>query len=241
MPYKMKVGGLQKFSLIDYPGKIAAIVFTQGCNFRCPYCYNPELVDPARFSEPLDEKEIFSFLEKRRGRLDGVVITGGEPTLQPDLLEFIRLVRDLGYCVKLDTNGSNPEILQTLIGQGVLDYIAMDIKAPLTAKKGEEEGRYASVTRSFVKDDDIRRSINLILSSGIDHEFRTTVTTGCLQRGDYLKMGKAVKGARKYALQKFVPAKVLDEDLLNSRPPSDEDLEALRRALGKYVREVVVR
>jgi len=237
----MKIGGLQKFSLIDYPGKIAAIVFTQGCNFRCPYCYNPELVEPAQFRETLDEKEIFSFLEIRRGRLDGVVITGGEPTLQPDLMDFICRVRELGYCIKLDTNGSNPEVLQSLIARGILDYIAMDIKAPLTGKKGEPESRYASVTRSFVKDEDIRRSIDLIISSGIDHEFRTTVVRGCLQPGDYLKMGKAIKGAKKYALQKFVPAKVLDADLLNTRPPSDEDMDELRKALGRYARQIIVR
>ncbi len=237
----MKIGGLQKFSLIDYPGKIAAIVFTQGCNFRCPYCYNPELVEPARFVEPLEENDIFSFLEIRRGKLDGVVITGGEPTLQPDLLDFICRVRELGYCVKLDTNGSNPEVLESLIARGVLDYIAMDIKAPLTGRKSDPENRYASVTRSSVKSEDIRRSINLILLSGIDHEFRTTVTTGCLQRADFVNMAKAIKGAQKYALQKFVPAKVLDTDLLNTKPPSDEDLDDLRKALGKYVGELIVR
>ncbi len=237
----MKIGGLQKFSLIDYPGKIAAIVFTQGCNFRCPYCYNPELVEPARFVEPLEENDIFSFLEMRRGKLDGVVITGGEPTLQPDLLDFICRVRELGYCVKLDTNGSNPEVLESLIARGVLDYIAMDIKAPLTGRKSDPENRYASVTRSSVKSEDIRRSINLILSSGIDHEFRTTVTTGCMQRADFVNMAKAIKGAQKYALQKFVPAKVLDTDLLNTKPPSDEDLDELRKALGKYVGELIIR
>lgn len=237
----MKIGGLQKFSLIDYPGKIAAIVFTQGCNFRCPYCYNPELVDPARFREPLDESEIFSFLTARKGKLDGVVITGGEPTLQPDLQDFIRRVRDLGFCVKLDTNGSNPEVLQDLIARGVLDYIAMDIKAPLAGRKGDPESAYASVTRSSVKDSDIRRSIELILTSGIDHEFRTTVTGGCLQHADFLKMGRAIKGAKRYALQKFVPAKVLDEGLLNAKPPSDEDLSGLKKALGRYVREIIIR
>lgn len=241
MPYRMKIGGLQKFSLIDYPGRIAAIVFTQGCNFRCPYCYNPELVDRAQFREPLDEKEIFSFLEARRGRLDGVVITGGEPTLQPDLMDFICRIRELGFSVKLDTNGSNPQVLQSLIDRGVLDYIAMDIKAPLTGRKSDPENRYASVTRSSVSSEDIRRSIDLIISSGIDHEFRTTVTTGCLQRGDYLNMAKAIKGAKKYALQKFVPTKVLDAEQLNTKPPSDGDLEKLRKALGKYVGKVIVR
>lgn len=237
----MKIGGLQKFSLLDFPGKIAAIVFTQGCNFRCPYCYNPELVEPSLFTEPLDEKEIFTFLEKRRGRLDGVVITGGEPTLQSDLFDFISRVRDLGFSVKLDTNGSHPDILQSLLARGVLDYVAMDIKAPLTGRKTDPENRYASLTRSSVKSDDIRKSINLILTSGVDHEFRTTVTTGCLQREDFVNMAKAVKGANKYALQKFVNAKALDPGLLNTKPPSDEDLNKLCKAVGKYVREVIVR
>lgn len=237
----MKIGGLQKFSLIDYPGKISAIVFTQGCNFRCPYCYNPELVEPSLFVEPLDENEIFAFLEKRRGRLDGVVITGGEPTLQPDLLDFICRVRDLGYPVKLDTNGSNPEILQSLLARGVLDYIAMDIKAPVSSGRKGQESRYAAVTRSSVRDQDIRRSIEIIISSGIDHEFRTTVAGGCLQRGDYPKIGKAIKGAMKYALQKFVPTRVLDAALIDTKPPSDEDMDDLRKVMEKYAREVVVR
>jgi pyruvate formate lyase activating enzyme len=237
----MKIGGLQKFSLIDYPGKISAIVFTQGCNFRCPYCYNPELVDPALFLEPLDEAGIFSFLESRQGRLDGVVITGGEPTLQPDLADFICRVRELGFCVKLDTNGSNPQVLQSLIERGGLDYIAMDIKAPLTGRKSDPEDRYASATRSSVSSGDIRRSIDLIISSGVDHEFRTTVTAGCLQRSDYLDMARAIRGAKRYALQKFVPARALDEELRQSKPPSDADLEKLRKALGKYVGEVIVR
>ncbi len=241
MPSKMKIGGLQKFSLIDYPGKIAAIVFTQGCNFRCPYCYNPELVDPALFREPLDEGEIFSFLEARRGRLDGVVITGGEPTLQPDLMDFICRVRELGFSVKLDTNGSRPEILKTLIDRGVIDYVAMDIKAPLTGRKSDPENRYASVTRSSVDSEDIRRSIDLILSSGLDHEFRTTVATGCLERADYLSMARAIKGAKRYALQKFVPADVLDKGLQSTKPPADGDLEKLRKALVKYVPEIIVR
>ncbi len=111
----MKIGGLQKISLIDYPGRISAIVFTQGCNFRCPYCHNPELVDPAQYGPILPEEEVFSFLEKRRGKLDAVTVTGGEPTLQPDLDRFLQEIKGMGYLTKVDTNGSNPDVLERLI------------------------------------------------------------------------------------------------------------------------------
>ncbi|OQX50761.1 MAG: anaerobic ribonucleoside-triphosphate reductase activating protein [Candidatus Cloacimonas sp. 4484_209] len=127
----MKIGGFQKVSLIDYPGKICAIVFTRGCNFRCPYCHNPELVLPENYSPLIPEEEIFSFLEKRRGKLDAVEITGGEPTLQEDLTEFIRKIKEMGFLVKLDTNGSFPSVLEKVIYSGLVDYIAMDVKAPL--------------------------------------------------------------------------------------------------------------
>ena len=238
----MRIGGLQKFSLIDYPGKIAAIVFTQGCNFRCPYCYNPELVDPDRFGECIPEGDVFALFEARRGKLDGVVITGGEPTLQPDLADFASRVKGLGYSVKLDTNGSNPGVLKSMIYGKLADYIAMDIKAPLhPVKKPGTESRYGEVTRSGIEPDVIRESIDIILSSGIDHEFRTTVAWGCLLPGDYLKMAKAVKGAKRYALQKFVPSKILDPEMTGLKAPSDEDLLELKKSIGRYVREVIIR
>jgi pyruvate formate lyase activating enzyme len=141
----MKIGGLQKFSLLDYPGKISAVVFTQGCNFRCPYCHNPELVDPERFQECIPEDEIFAFLETRRGKLEAVTVTGGEPTIQNGLSSFVRRIKDMGFMVKLDTNGSRPEVLEELIRHKLIDYIAMDIKAPLekyeavTGWKGESK------------------------------------------------------------------------------------------------------
>ena len=135
----MNIAGWQKVSLIDYPEKICSILFTQGCNFRCPYCHNPELVEPALFREPLSEKEIFAFLEKRKGKIDAVSITGGEPTIQPDLVEFILPMKDIGYLIKLDTNGSRPDVLGKLISEKLLDYIAMDVKAPLN--------RYPNIAR----------------------------------------------------------------------------------------------
>ncbi len=127
----MKIGALQKFSLIDYPGKVCAIIFTVGCNFRCGYCHNPELVDPKQFPKPMPEEKIISFLQKRKGKLEAITITGGEPTLQPDLLSFLEQVKRHGYLVKLDTNGTNPNMLQQTIKDKLVDYIAMDIKGPL--------------------------------------------------------------------------------------------------------------
>ncbi len=161
----MKIGGFVKFSLIDYPGKVAAVIFTQGCNFRCPYCHNPQLVYPELFTDPVSFESIFDFLKERRGLLDGVVFCGGEPTLQEDLLEIICKVRSLGYAVKLDTNGSNPDILAKVLPY--IDYAAMDIKAPF----GDAYARVCGVT---INDYEIRRSMLLIRAAGLAYEFRTT-------------------------------------------------------------------
>ena len=178
----MKIGGFQKVSLIDYPGRISAVVFTRGCNFRCPFCHNPELVDPERFTDLIPEPEILSFLEKRRGRLDAVVITGGEPTLQPELLPFVIHLRAMGYRIKLDTNGALPEVIEEMLGRRLLDYIAMDIKAPL-GKYGEATGVKADGRR-------ITRSISLIMGSGIEYEFRTTAVRSFLAPPDFEEIGR---------------------------------------------------
>lgn len=160
----MKIGGFVKSSLVNYPGKVAAVIFTQGCNFRCPYCHNPQLVFPELFTVPVPFEQVWGFLEERRELLDGVVFCGGEPTLQDDLPEIIRKVRSLGFAVKLDTNGSRPDVLAEVLP--CLDYIAMDIKAPLD--------KYSSVCGVAVDDYEIRRSMLLIRASGIRYEFRTT-------------------------------------------------------------------
>jgi pyruvate formate lyase activating enzyme len=226
----MKIGGFQRFSLIDYPGKICAIVFTQGCNFRCPYCHNPELVNPELFEAPIPEKEVLSFLANRHGKLDAVEITGGEPTLQPDLIDFIREIKDMGYLVKLDTNGSKPEILSEAIEDGIVDYLAMDVKAPLE--------RYKEITHSGVDPANIKESIELIKSSGLDYEFRTTVVKSQLGKRDILEIAWLIRGSKRYVLQKFVPLNLnfLDEY-------TDDELEYLRDAVKRegYVAECVVR
>ena len=162
---KINIGGFQKFSLSDYPGKVAAIIFLRGCNFRCQYCHNPDLFDTNKPSIPL--KNIFQFLKARKNRLDGVVITGGEPTIQSDLPNFFQKIKNLGFSIKLNTNGSYPHQLKTLIQAKLLDYIAMDIKAPLN--------KYHIICQKKVDISSIQNSIALIIDSGLSHEFRTTI------------------------------------------------------------------
>ena len=229
----MRIGGFQKFSLIDYPGKICAIVFTQGCNFRCPYCHNPELVKPSLFGKTIPEEEIFSFLEKRKGKLDAVEITGGEPTLQKDLVDFIRRIKEIGYLVKLDTNGSNPEILLEIINHSLVDYIAMDIKAPLE--------KYKEVIHSVISPEKIKRSIRMIMNSDIRYEFRTTVVKSQLSKEDIINIGKLIEGAELYILQKFIPSKTLDPNFLNEKTYSDGEFKELKKDLEKLVCKCLVR
>jgi len=193
----MRIGGLQKFSFIDYPGKTAAIIFTQGCNFKCSYCHNPQLVYPHLFQVSIPEEEIFAFLESRKNQLDGVVITGGEPTLQPDLTEFITKVKDMGFLIKLDTNGSNPQVLEQIIKQKLVNFIAMDIKAPFD--------KYNSVCCVPVNIDNIKLSINLIKKSGIDFLFRTTYDKTKLFDKDIQTMTDFLNVAGFYKIQKCNP------------------------------------
>jgi pyruvate formate lyase activating enzyme len=229
----MRIGGLQKVSLIEYPGKISAIAFTQGCNFRCPYCHNPELVDPDLFGDCLPEEDVLSFLEKRRGKLDALTITGGEPTIHHDLIDFIKRVREIGYLIKLDTNGSCPEVMEQLIGGRLIDYIAMDMKSPLH--------KYRTVTRSKIDEDKIRRTIEIIMKSGIAYEFRTTVPKKLLLEEDLLEMGKLLRNASCYILQQFIPTKTLDKQFLKYEAYSQEEMECFRDKLKKDVRIVSVR
>ena len=150
----MRIGGFQKFSLLDYPGKMAAIIFTQGCNFRCGYCYNLSLMCPEHFNEPLDEKEILGFLELRKGKLEGVVVTGGEPTIQLGLDDFLSKIKAMGYAIKLDTNGNRPDVLARLIESKLVDFIAMDIKTSLD--------RYEQAVGVSLDTQNIKKSIDLI-------------------------------------------------------------------------------
>jgi pyruvate formate lyase activating enzyme len=228
----MKIGGLQKISLIDYPGRISAIVFTQGCNFRCPYCHNPELVDPARYGPVLPGEEVISFLEKRRGKLDAVTVTGGEPTLQPDLDRFLQKMKGMGYLTKLDTNGSNPDVLERLIRGRLVDYIAMDVKGPLK--------KYERIANVKVKTAMIRRSIELIAASGIEHEFRTTVVRSQLDNEDLITTAELLKKGL-YILQSYVPAKSLDHQFLTEKSYSHEEFAEIRKKLESDRLRVFIR
>ncbi|MGZ3592355.1 MAG: anaerobic ribonucleoside-triphosphate reductase activating protein [Syntrophales bacterium] len=229
----MLIGGLQKVSLIEYPGKIGAIAFTQGCNFRCPYCHNPELVDPDLYRECLSEEGVLSFLQKRKGKLDALTITGGEPTIQVDLLDFIKCVKNIGYLIKLDTNGSCPEVLERLISGRLVDYIAMDIKGPLH--------KYRTVTRSKIDEDKIRQSIEIIMKSGMPYEFRTTVPKRLLDVDDLLEMGMLLKNAGCYILQQFIPTRTLDRQFMKCEAYSQEEMESFRDKLKKDVPVVRLR
>ncbi|MBE7709740.1 MAG: anaerobic ribonucleoside-triphosphate reductase activating protein [Cyanobacteria bacterium SIG32] len=226
----MRIGGIQKSSLLDFPNMISAIVFTKSCNFACGYCHNPEL-----FSSGVEHStsEFFDFLDTRKGKLDGIVITGGEPCLQPDLIDFIRQIKLMGFLVKLDTNGSFPDVIQNLLDENLLDYIAMDIKAPIE--------KYNKVTNSIISTDKIIASINLIMNSNIDYEFRTTVVKSQLNFEDFEKIGNLIKGAKKYYLQKFVPTKTLNPTFLEEQTYNDEDFKRIIDILTCKISLVEVR
>lgn len=223
----MKIGGLQKTSLIDYPGKIAAVVFTQGCDLRCPYCHNPELVLPKHYQEPIPEETFFQFLEKRKKHLDGVVITGGEPTLHADLEAFIERIRSYGFCIKLDTNGTHPQVLQHLLSMRLVDYVAMDIKGPLKT--------YSLIAGVRLDLEAIRSSIRIIKDSGIGHEFRTTVVPGLHTISELKEIGSLIHGAHRYALQAFEGTHTLRPDLLNRAAFDRAAVEGLRAYFEKRV------
>lgn len=192
----MKIAGIEKCSFVDYPGHLAAVFFTWGCNLNCYYCHNRSLLGkPAPPVRPwFDTEAALALLEERRGLLDSVVITGGEPTLQKDLAEFIRQVRALGYLVKLDTNGTRPHVVRALLDEGLLDYVAMDVKAPLD--------KYEAMVGAPVNHDAIHAGIDLLLAGRVDYEFRTTVVPQ-LYAADILAIARRIRGSRRYVLQQY--------------------------------------
>ena len=192
----MLIGGFQKTTLIDYPGKIAATVFTVGCNFRCSFCHNPGLVKET--VNLLTEKEVLNFLLSRRGILEAVCITGGEPTLHDDLENFIYRLKEMGFLVKLDTNGINPAVLRNLIDKEIINYVAMDIKAPWA--------KYPQITKSRINIDLIKGSALILQGGKVDYEFRSTVMPAFHSQSDIMEMARQVSGAKKYYLQNFRPS-----------------------------------
>ena len=191
----MILSGLQKLTLLDFPARLATTVFTRGCNMRCPFCHNASLVVSDKADE-LTEEAFFEFLSSRVGRLGGVCISGGEPTLQPDLYDFIKKIKEMGFDTKLDTNGTNPALLRRLIDDGLLDYVAMDIKS--------SPERYSAVAGREVDMDKVRECVSILLEGKIDYEFRTTVAKPLFSEGDFVKIGEMIKGAKRYYLQGFL-------------------------------------
>ena len=227
----MKIKGLQKLTLLDYPGRLAATVFLGGCNMRCPFCHNASLVVRPDNTE-ITEDELFAFLESRRGKLSGVCVTGGEPTLNRELPSFISKIRALGYSVKLDTNGTNPEMLESLIRDGLVDYVAMDIKTSI-----ENYGRVSGIPD--VDTSKIERSIDLLLSGTVPYEFRTTVVRELHTASDFYSIGRRIEGARAYFLQSFKDSGDLIEDGFSSY--SGAEISALLDIVKVYIPNAQIR
>lgn len=228
----MKINGLQKLTLLDFPEKTACIVFTPGCNFRCPFCHNASLVTHIDKDAQIDEDTFFSFLEKRRRMLDGVCITGGEPLMQHGIKEFIKKIKEMGYAVKLDTNGTYPDMLEELIKDGLLDYVAMDIK-----NCKEKYGITSGVQN--VPYDNIVKSINILSKSGIDHEFRTTVADGLHTPEDIGKIAEMIKGEKKYFIQNFTDSgDIIAPEMCSV---SQEKLDEMLRFAKEYIPNAKIR
>ncbi|MBE5826145.1 MAG: anaerobic ribonucleoside-triphosphate reductase activating protein [Butyrivibrio sp.] len=227
----MLIHGLQKMTLLDYPEHVACTVFLAGCDLRCPYCHNFELVDGT--AEPvMDDTEFFSFLEKRHGLLDGVAITGGEPLMRPDIDIFIKKIREMGYLIKLDTNGCHPERLSELLERGLADYVAMDIKNSPT--------RYCVTSGvSNLNMENIEKSVRIIMDSAPDYEFRTTVVKELHNEESFTKIGKWIKGAKAYYLQQFVERDTVPDKALTS--PSEEEMALFLDTVREYVPSAMIR
>jgi pyruvate formate lyase activating enzyme len=231
----MTIGGLQKFSLLDYPGQLAAIVFVQGCNFRCPFCYNPALVSGQGDDHVLTrEDDFFDWLFNRIGKLDAVVITGGEPGLHDDLPDFAGKIKGLGFKVKIDTNGAFPGMLLRLTKGELVDYFAMDIKGPA--------GKYEHLTGIRPDLAKIEKSIKIIRGSGLPYEFRTTIVPGWHEREDIEKTGGLIRGADKWFLQSFKSdVELINRDLERIKPYSRRKMNELREIGRKFVTQCEVR
>jgi len=265
----MLLGGLQKTTLIDFPGRVACTVFTVGCNFRCPFCHNRDLVTLALFQKSgfkqISEKDFFAFLANRKKILEGVTITGGEPTLQVDLPSFCQKIKDLGLEVKLDTNGSNPKMLKKLIDEKLVDFIAMDIKTcykdylKLVNPKSEARNSRQILNSNFqnyklLDIDKIKETIKIILTSGLEYELRTTVVPGIHNKEVMVKLAKELKNEVEkvdkssgkvekinYILQNFRPQNCLDPQYLKLKPFSDKEIQAILKSVQPILSKTKLR
>jgi len=232
----MKIADIQKFTILDFPDHLACTIFTLGCNFRCGFCHNPELVLPDLYKKQqkqISQKDFFSFLQSRKKVLEGVVITGGEPTIQKDLPEFMEKIKKEGFKVKLDTNGYCPEVLEKIIKMKVVDFIAMDVKSSLE--------KYEEITQVSISKEKILSSVNIIKKSSVDYEFRTTTFADLHTAKEIEKIGKIIKGAKSFALQNFRNAKLVDPEFKNKKGLSRKELNEAKEIMQKYVSQVEVR
>ncbi len=228
------IKGLQKTTTVDYPGKIACTIFFSGCNFRCGFCHNPSLVLDSKELKEYSEEEILEFLVKRKGLLDAVCLTGGEPTLYADLSLFAKRIKQLGFLVKLDTNGTKPEAIKQLLDKNLLDYIAMDVKSSFD--------EYEKACGAAVDIEKIRKSVKIIQDSGIDYEFRITVVPGLFNQETARKLGRDLAGSKRLILQQFINiGDMIDKGFNDVKPYALADLEKFREILKQYIKEVRIR
>ena len=248
----MLIGGVQELTTLDFPGRLAAVVFTLGCNFRCGYCHNPQFVDEEQIKGMIKglpdgrqgvvpEEGFFKFLEKRKGKLEGVCISGGEPTLQPDILEFARKIKNMGFLVKLDTNGTMSGILEKMIAEKIVDFFAMDIKTSpfrygeILAVKPPIGGLTAKIL------EEVKKSKEIIQNSGLPYEFRTTAVKGKHTKEVFEEIGEWLKGAEAYFIQNFRNKKTLAEEYKKEEGFSEKELPEFKKLMEKYVKNCEIR
>ena len=230
----MLIGGVQELTTLDFPGKLAAVVFTVGCNFRCGYCHNPQFVQcQGETLTSIPEEVFFKFLEKRKGKLEGVCVSGGEPTLQLDIVEFALKIKQAGFLVKLDTNGTNSRVLEKMIAEKAVDFFAMDIKTSLP--------RYKEIVGAGFSEEEIKKSKDIIQNSGLPYEFRTTAVKGKHTREIFEEIGEWLKGAEAYFIQNFRNKKTLAEEYKNEEGFSEYELAEFKKLMEKYVKNCGVR
>lgn len=227
------IKGIQKTTLLDYPDKVACTIFLAECNFRCPFCYNIDLVLNYKNLPEISEEEILDFLKKRKKWLDGICITGGEPCVHKNLPDFIKKIKNLNYLIKLDTNGSNPRMIKDLIDRRLIDYVAMDIKGPLE--------KYDKISDVKVNIKDIKDSIEIIKNSKKDYEFRITVIPTLHDKKDVKKIGKLLKGTKKFFIQQYKPMTTIDKKFEKISPFPVTTLEEFKKILEKYISKVEIR
>lgn len=227
----MKIHGLQKMTLLDFPGKVACTVFLGGCDMRCPFCHNAEIISMDAPAE-MEEEEFFAFLSKRQGLLDGVAFTGGEPTLRPDLMDVMKRIREMGFLIKLDTNGNHPDRLIEIVEAGLVDYVAMDIKNS-PAKYGETIGIPGfDITK-------VKKSVEFLKSGKVDYEFRTTCVKPFHDENSMREIGEWIRGANKYFLQGFVDRDTVPDKNLGAY--TEEEMKRFLEIVTPYVKDAELR